>query len=483
MTTIRLANIKKPVATEVAEEPTVMIDRFEVVLPARLFQITYKVAEKGGISMTGEFLLRLLHAVEQMKEKDIAAFFGFDRRELNFVMTEMTAHDYITHLDGYVCLTPSGRRLFTDNSGTPQIVSVEKHTDQFGFDLISLCPQDKPHFPKYALSFPRLTIQKGERAANATREVQGLFRRHFMEFATTKRQRQKQQYLYSVDHVIAEDKYFVTVPVRVMSKGGKSDDFHADLSEWRNMHELEDRADVLASVGILLEQFRQRPQENDRLAYKQLTNLAPDFLNAYTKIDGLSVESYHRTAIARAGVLRADRPTIPLLGSLLTPGNVEKLFIAIRHGLKRLDFIEATDVDAMWPKEMYWLPPLAQLGRNSTWGKTRALESTLEGVKKRLHRGTGNPNENQIRTVAVTTIRERSLKDEVLSMFNERRFVSEQIMPLKNFELMCVPGIAVAALVHAPIQSNHGFPVPLGFLSFDPAVVARVEGYFSNVTN
>jgi hypothetical protein len=45
-----------------------------------------------------------------------------------------------------------------------------------------------------------------------------------------------------------------------------------------------------------------------------------------------------------------------------------------------------------------------------------------------------------------------------------------------------VPNIAVAVLVHAPIGAVTGLPAPLGFASFDSAVVARVQGLVVNTT-
>jgi hypothetical protein len=42
-----------------------------------------------------------------------------------------------------------------------------------------------------------------------------------------------------------------------------------------------------------------------------------------------------------------------------------------------------------------------------------------------------------------------------------------------GFEMLPVPGAFVAATVHAPIRPPSGLPVPLGFASFDPRVLAR----------
>ncbi len=44
-------------------------------------------------------------------------------------------------------------------------------------------------------------------------------------------------------------------------------------------------------------------------------------------------------------------------------------------------------------------------------------------------------------------------------------------------ELFVIPKVAAAALVHAPIGAFAGFPVPLGWASFDPSVVARTETF------
>lgn len=44
-------------------------------------------------------------------------------------------------------------------------------------------------------------------------------------------------------------------------------------------------------------------------------------------------------------------------------------------------------------------------------------------------------------------------------------------------EIMIVPHIAVAALVHAPIGASSGYAVPLGWASFNDAIVARTQAF------
>jgi hypothetical protein len=59
---------------------------------------------------------------------------------------------------------------------------------------------------------------------------------------------------------------------------------------------------------------------------------------------------------------------------------------------------------------------------------------------------------------------------DVVATSDDRRFPG----PL---EILLVPQVTVAALVHAPIGSPRGFGVPLGFVSFDAAVLERAEQY------
>jgi hypothetical protein len=49
-------------------------------------------------------------------------------------------------------------------------------------------------------------------------------------------------------------------------------------------------------------------------------------------------------------------------------------------------------------------------------------------------------------------------------------------------EFFVVPNISVAVLVHAPIGASAGLAAPLGFASFDPAVITRVQALVVDTT-
>src|SRR5262249_47159834 len=109
---------------------------YDVLLPCRQFAVAHKVAELGRVSLTAEFLLRLLKSVEGIKEEDVAGFFGYDRREMAFVLSEVETNDFVIRKDGRVYLTTISQGLFRDGSAFPEIFEVDGRTDTVGFDLI-----------------------------------------------------------------------------------------------------------------------------------------------------------------------------------------------------------------------------------------------------------------------------------------------------------------------------------------------------------
>jgi hypothetical protein len=450
---------------EAVEEPITVIDFFEILLPCRKFQIGYKVAERGAVSVTSEFLLRLLYSVDGMEELAIAEFFGFDAQELSFVMDEVTTRDYALRRDGRVWLTDTGRHLFRDGEDTPHILSVEKRSDVVGFDLLSLCPQEFEPITRFDLALPELIVTDTTVAEGATKRVHSSFHKHFSEIGLRRRGTisEAQQYLYSVDSVAPEQRFFSVVPVTVTAKGGRSSSAEVDLTHWRSGHELEDRDAVLGAVSNYIDGLKKHKHIQDAWAYNQLALLAPEFLDDFIRQDGLAVERFHKSAVARVGELRADRPTIPLVGSLFTPLNNEKIRLALDYAITRL----ATDDSR--PDSINWLIP------SGHWGFTRALPATLAALKRTMTtEGDLESVSPEIKCVAWRPSAEKYSRL-IADNFGEIRTLKDDALPTFNLEILWIPGLIVAALVHAPIKSVYSLPVPLGILSFDPKVVARVQ--------
>lgn len=59
------------------QDRRVEIGIYDVLLPCRKYEISYKVAVLGKVSPSLEFLLRLLKTVPGLSEEAAAAFFGY----------------------------------------------------------------------------------------------------------------------------------------------------------------------------------------------------------------------------------------------------------------------------------------------------------------------------------------------------------------------------------------------------------------------
>ncbi|ALK30559.1 hypothetical protein [Burkholderia plantarii] len=441
-------------------EQVIVLDSIDVLLPCRRFTVSFKVSERGSISPTSEFLLRLLHAADGILEADIASFFGFNQRELSFVLEEVTSRDYVSRSNGQAWLTPSGQSLFLEDQQSPAIYAVEKRTESVSFDLLSLCPVELRGLGVFAMKLDELPVLDVEVVANARQRVPKAFRTHFSElFLSDRKLASKKPTLYSIDHVAAGDRFSTIVPITVTASTGRPHAAEADLSNWREAQQLEDRYTVVESVTAFMETLKVSKRPDDIQSYQLLTTWAPDFLREFMRRDGLAVERYFHTAAARAGELRSDRPTVPLLGTLFTSANNERLHSAVRYALERC---------AGKPPipEIQWIVPEVR------WGHTRALPATLNSIAHLLMpQPSGDAEAQQVGAIAISR---KPLPRYLAEAFDHHQFLAEQAALAPSVEVFLIPGLVAAVLVHAPIKANNGIPVPLGFLSFDASVVQRV---------
>ncbi|CAG4890804.1 hypothetical protein [Paraburkholderia gardini] len=448
-------------SAESVDEQVIVLDSIDVLLPCRRFAVSFKVSERGSVSPTSEFLLRLLHAADGVLEADIASFFGFNQRELSFVLEEVTSRDYVSRSNGQAWLTASGQSLFLEDQQSPAIYAVEKRTESVSFDLLSLCPVDLRGLSVFAMKLDELPVLDVEIVANARQRVPKAFWTHFSELflASDRKLANKKPTLYSIDNVVAGDRFSTIVPITVTATTGRPHAAEADLSHWREAQQLEDRYTVVESVTAFMETLKVSKRPDDIQGYQLLTKWAPDFLREFIRRDGLAVERYFHAAGTRAGELRSDRPTVPLLGTLFTPANNERLHNAVRYALER-------SANKPLIVEIQWIVPEVR------WGHTRVLPATLNSIERLLFPEPSGDAEPQ--RVSATAITRNPLPRYLAEAFDHHQFLAEQAAIAPAVEVFIIPDLVCAVLVHAPIKANNGIPVPLGFLSFDASVVQRV---------
>ena len=429
----------------------------DFTLPCRRFLVEHKVAEVGRVSVTAEFLMRLLKITGGIGEEDAAAFFGYDRREMAFVLGEVEQNDFVERFNGRLTLTTTGHQLFGPGQDEPAIYEVEQRAVKVGLDLISLAPQERASLSSFEIRLPELPVTDTKLVAGATEQVPTAFRKFYGELVPRSEPTiAARRSLYSIDAVTPKERYSAVVRVGVISSGLRPSHGEVDLTGWRPDYELTDREGVAVAASQMLDRLTVTARADDHEAYDALVQLAPEYLKEYVRRDGLSIERYYRHCYASRGDVRADRPTVPIIGSLFTQENARRFVDVLSYGLRRMKH----PIGAM-----FWAAPVTPL-----WGATTVLSELLDRMLRRIDAENQNLLRRQpIRTVLLSTTRPERWVEEA---FNRSCAAEARALP-GGLELVVAPGAFAAALVHAPVGIQTGLAVPLGFASFDERVVAR----------
>jgi hypothetical protein len=433
---------------------------YDLLLPCRRFDIAYKVAVLGIATPTLEFLLRLVKTTPGISEEDVLRFFGFSRREVEYVLDEATAPGYVDRDEGRLWLTTAGEALFSpsDNDG-PVIFSVEGRRGSYGFDLLAMAPDRPRHLDKVEMVLPDLKLEDHSATGRASqRKIPDSFRRFFRELGDRKdREQVKKRDLYSIDSVSAGERFQVPVRIRLLAQASNPSIAEIDFADWRPDHEVADRSEIERAAARFVEELTVAANPIDAKAYETLIDLAPEFLKEFTTKTGLSVNRYWREAVSRSGEVRSDRKTIPLIGGLTSQDNVEKFLRVIEYGHQQAAHI---------PRFVLSIPPLVPY-----WGATSVLRDTIAVVGRKLAGDEVPPDENEISAFCLVAGKPAKYVEHAF----DRTEVIETMAHPPSLEFLVIPNVAACASVHAPIGSASGLAAPLGFASFDPEILKRVQ--------
>lgn len=441
------------------EDRQIEIATYDLLLPCRRYDISYKVAVLGLATPTLEFLLRLVKAIPGVGEQDVLSFFGFSRRELEYVLNEAIVPGYLERNEGRLWLTSAGENLFSHSDDGPVIFSVEGRRGSYGFDLLAMAPERPKFLDKVEMALPDLRLEDHAAAGRASTKIPNSFRRFFRELGERKdREQVKKLDLYSVDDVTPADRFQIPVRIRLLSQASSPGIAEVDFRDWRPDHDLSDRPEIEQAAGRFLEELNMSANSvADGAAYQVLLDLAPEFLKEFTTRAGLSVNRYWREAVSRVGELRSDRKTIPIVGALVNQDNVERLLRLAEYGSRQVDSP---------PSIVLSVPPVVPY-----WGATAVLRDTVSVLRRKLVRDETSMEDSDLKSVCLVAAKPAKYIEQ---SFDQVGSLSRLGHP-PSLEFLVVPNVAACVLVHAPIGCSSGIAAPLGFASFDPEILGRVQ--------
>lgn len=436
---------------------------FDVLLPCRNFEVKHKVTESGRVSMTAEFLLRLLRASDGFDETDFENFFGFNAEERSFVLREAEEAGYVERRNGRLWLTAMGRGLFKDGEEEPVIYEVEQRTVRAGFDLLSFAPSVVESFSKFDQWLPELKVVETARAAAARDTVRNKFRRFYGEFSAKMRNDpQKRRFLYSVDHVEPGNRFSNVVRVVAKSRLRQPNTIEPDLSDWKVGYEIEDRGEVVEGCAAFLAALSRDRHPGDATGLNLLSEVAPEFMASFARGGEISPTLLLRRSLGSktsTEIPSAPAFTDAIAGSLFTHANFRKVTDTLRN---------AADLRKKRPSSCMWLVPQV-----SAWGATRLLPIMLDQITDRIASDDRQgPAEEMPRSIALVAGRSPNHLNEAFDLVVSGHDV-EAIPP--GLEIVLVSGLMAAICIHLPVEAARAFPVPVGLLTFDDYVIERIR--------
>lgn len=459
-----ILNLRGHELVPLEEDRKVELDIIDVLLPCRTYEMKYKVAVGAQVSPTLEFLLRLLKSAPGMNEPDVAEFFGFNTTELEYVLTEASEPGYIECRQGKLWLTTAGDSLFRVDEKEPSIYSVESRRRGIGFDLVAIAPEPRKRPDSIERFLPELGLSDPAGSGRATQQLPKRFEQFFREISDqVDRGKAEKRQLYSIDPVIVpQERYQVPLRIRTYARASNPSTPEIDLSSWRPEHEVADRPEIESAVALFLKDLAISANQVDANAsYEALVALAPEFLKEFTLKTGLNEKRFWREAVGRAGEVRSDRKTIPLVGSLLLEDNLQRFLSILDYGIGSTT-VPVERIKVVAPQIRHW-------------GATTQLRGLLGLIKEKI----GNLDSGEPSEILTTCIFAGSPPRYIEETFDEVVSSNEALFP-RALEMYLVPSIAMAAIVHTPIGASTGNTVPLGITSFDPDVLERCERYIDN---
>lgn len=451
---------------DVSEEDntSINIGIYDVLLPCRRYRVTFKTAEVGKVSLTTEFLLRLIYTIDGMPESTVAQFFDFKPQEMTYLLNDAVSLGYINRNAGRLWLTTAGRLLFVNWDEAPQIYNVDTRTINIGFDMLSFSPEDKTWMESFDNKLPELSID-ALTASNARELISTSFKYHFSEIISQRSSiRTARKSLYSIDEVVPTERFASIIPVIVKSSRTNPAHGEPDLLEWRTEEQLENRTQITSAVARFVDELIMDRPHDYQEHYKILHDLAPKLMQEYINNNEISIERYYNdvTSLKGAG-FRRNRLTVPIIGPLIN-SKTTKLFL---DGLKRT--YANSQVECI-PSKFYWKSP-----SHKHWGLSRLLPKLCHGIStylaEKMDEGVPSPI-----AVLIQDTKTNGVKRAFSEILEIKKFLPSSI------EILLIPGLIVAVLVHLPINTNNGHAVPLGFISIDFDVITKTEKLLQEVT-
>lgn len=448
----------------------------DVCVPAQQFRIEYVLIEKGGLPFVSEFLLRLLK-ISALMPADIARYFGFTSKELSTALTPFFQKGEVSVLpDGRIGLSEKGLRLFAGNEDSPSVKSRHEYRRSFTFDLLTFSYLGGKVSSASTRRAVLLDAGVEVRAASQERAF-GAFQNNLHEIyrrgdLTGQNQENSAPELYKISDVKkSSDVWFLveeafsldSLDLSFKGKKGISEEEEYIGRRASKLHSLIGREN-LDDVIQLADRLGDAETSRDVHSIRGMTDLS-------------KVVQQHRALSSGVDEVHQD---VRVYGSLQLNRNWDQVSALLKKYHDKLSRPEKREVPGLT-----WLAPSSHdlWGKNSRHGQ--AVSKFAEFARLQSGRNDGNAFEARILIPLSSSedgqSKKRASNDCVEAKEYLHGFVeSEALAPLEVFMLS---GCFAVVIYHLVMPDRYPVPIPLGYITEDPARVKHVEGMVMSALN
>lgn len=430
-----------------------VINTFGFNVPSREFVISAQITRDKRMPLVDEFILRALNIVESVNVAKFSRFFGFEGADLGIALADLQGRSLVTLNGDEVALHPAAKELFRTaaNKSTPTLTSVEDFHARVWFDLISqgMVEFKGMHNARNMLNLkaPRANLNCGPDFAREAFDAN--FRDYLRRF---KKIRTADQWnLYSILDVQPARFSNAQLTGREVLKLHPRPQLEKILLSEESERTPRMRRLMEAMAAELNLLLLPTSSSATRDEYGRL--VGNDALKRCIHADGFLnlaewVEDQEQTSHAACQ---------PLIGNFYLLGN-RRSFLTMLSQLESLSAHGRFDVT--------WLRP-----GGSAWGVSEDMGDFLADLRatlKQLAKPATDVNFTLMSPVSVAVKFARSFD----RLFDRGLQLPASSVPA-GLEVLVIPGVAVMVSAVVPLSSD--VDVPIGLMTTDPLLVARIE--------
>jgi hypothetical protein len=433
-------------------EPMV-INTFGFNVPSREFVISAQITRDKRMPLVDEFILRALNIVESVNVAKFSRFFGFEGPDLGIALADLQGRSLVKLTGDEVALHPAAKELFRTaaNKSTPTLASVEDFHARVWFDLVSqgMVEFKGMHNARNLLNLKAARVNLDFGPDFAREAFDANFRDYLRRFR--KIRTADQWNLYSIldvqparfSNAQLAGREILTLHPRPRLENVLLSEESERTPRVRRL--MEAMAAELSLLSVPTSSSATR-EEYGRL-------VGSDALKRCTQADGFLnlaewVEDQEKASHATCQ---------PLVGNFYPLGN-RRSFLTMLGQLGSLSAHGTFDV--------IWLRP-----GGSAWGVSEDIGDFLADLRATLKQSAKPATD-----VNFTLMSPASVAVKFARSF-ERLFDRGLQLPASSvpagLEVLVIPGVAVMVSAVVPLSSD--VDVPIGLMTTDPLLVARIE--------